>query len=108
MVDFGAVIFSLLSVLSFPIQPILSLSFTLPLFFYYFPKNFPLFLIPLYPLLDFFIRRRVPSLASFWDEGFIILLFLIILLRVKKKEIKFTSLIIPVLIFLLFLLFSAY
>ncbi len=108
MVDFGAIIFSLLSVLSFPIQPILSVSFTLPLFFYYFPKNLPLFLIPLYPLLDFFIRRGVPSLASFWDEGFIILLFLIILLRVKKKEIKFTSLIIPVLIFLLFLLFSAY
>jgi len=108
MVNFGAIIFSLLSVLSLPIQPILSLSFTLPLFFYYFPKNLPLFLIPLYPILDFFIRRGFPSLASYWDEGFIILLLLIILLRVKKKEIKFTSLIIPVLIFLLFLLFSAY
>ncbi|MGB9749835.1 MAG: O-antigen ligase family protein [Caldisericia bacterium] len=108
MVDFGSILFSLLAVLSFPIKPILSLSFTLPLFFYYFPENLPLFLIPLYPLLDFFIRRGVPSVSSIWDEGFIILLFLIIFLRLKKKEIKFTSLIIPVLIFLIFLLFSTY
>jgi len=108
MIDFGSILFSLLAVLSFPIKPILSLSFTLPLFFYYFPENLPLFLVPLYPLLDFFVRRGVPSIASIWDEGFIILLFLIIFLRIKKKEIKFTSLIIPTLIFLIFLLFSTY
>lgn len=108
MTDFGIIVFSLLTVLSFPIKPILSLSFTLPLFFYYFPENLPLFLIPLYPLIDFFIRRGVPSVASFWDEGFIILLFLIIFFRLKKKEFKLTSLIIPILLFLFFLLFSTY
>lgn len=108
MTDFGALFFSLLVILSFPIKPILSVVFTLPLFFYYFPENFPLFLIPLYPLLDFFIRRVVPGISSIWDEGFIILLFLIIVFRIKKKKIKFTPIIIPILTFLFFLLFSTY
>lgn len=108
MNDFLVLTLSLLSVLFFNIKPILGLSFTLPLFFYYFPEKLSLFLIPLYPLLDFFVRKGVPSVASFWDEGFIILLFLILFFRIKKSKINLTSLIIPVLIFLLFLLLSTY
>lgn len=108
MIEFGVVIFSLLTVISFSIKPLLSVLFTIPLFFYYFHKDFALFLLPFYPLLDFFIRRSFSSISSYWDEGFIILLILIFLFRYKKNKIKFTSLIIPVLVFIFFLLFSSY
>jgi len=102
----GTFVFSLLSGISFFISPVLSLIFSLPLIFYYFPEKLLFYLVPLYPLMDFFVRRTFTSISSIWDEGFLILLFLILLIRIKRKSVVFTEIINPVLLFLFFLSLS--
>jgi len=102
----GTFVFSLLSGLGFFISPVLSLIFSLPLIFYYFPEKLLFYLVPLYPLMDFFVRRTFTSISSIWDEGFLILLFLILLIRIKRKSVVFTEIINPVLLFLFFLSLS--
>jgi O-antigen ligase len=106
--EIGAIIFSFLMSLSFILKSTLGFIFSIPLFFYYFPKNLTLYFIPFYPILDFFVRNNFPQIGAIWDEGFIVLLFLIIVFRVKSNKIKFSELIYPVLIFLLTLLLSSY
>lgn len=108
MVEIGAIFFSLLTTISFLIKPQIGLIFSIPLFFYYFPSKLSFYLISFYPLLDFFIRNSFPSFSSIWDEGFILLLIIIFLFRVKTREIKFSEIIYPVLLFLLTLIISTY
>lgn len=108
MIELGAVFFSFLTAISLLVKPQIGLIFSLPLFFYYLPYKLTFYLIPLYPIIDFFVRNLFPQISSIWDEGFIFLLILIFLLRVKTKKIKFTELIYPVLTFLLALLLSSY
>ncbi|MCX8095300.1 MAG: O-antigen ligase family protein [Caldisericia bacterium] len=108
MIELGALFFSFLIALSLLIKPQFSFIFSIPLLFYYFPYKFTFYLIPLYPIIDFFIRNSFPSVSSIWDEGFILILILILLFRVKTKKIKLGELIYPVLIFLLSLLISSY
>lgn len=108
MIELGAVFFSFLTAISLLVKPQIGLIFSLPLFFYYLPYKLPFYLIPLYPIIDFIVRNLFPQISSIWDEGFIFLLILIFLLRVKTKKIKFTELIYPVLTFLLALLLSSY
>ncbi len=108
MVELGAIFFSFLTAVSLLIKPQIGFIFSIPLFFYYLPYKLPFYLIPLYPIIDFLVRNLFPQISSIWDEGFIFLLILIFLLRVKSKRIKFTELIYPVFIFLLALLVSSY
>lgn len=56
--------------------------------------------------MDFFIRRGFPSISSIWDEGFLILLFLVFILRIKRKTILLTEIINPLILFLIFLIIS--
>lgn len=108
MIELGAIFFSFLTAVFLLIKPQIGFIFSIPLFFYYFPYKLPFYIIPLYPIIDFLVRNLFPQISSIWDEGFIFLLILIFLLRVKSKKIKFTELIYPVLIFLLALLISSY
>lgn len=108
MIELGAIFFSFLTAVSLLIKPQIGFIFSIPLFFYYLPYKLPFYIIPLYPIIDFLARNLFPQISSIWDEGFIFLLILIFLLRVKSKKIKFTELIYPVLVFLLALLLSSY
>lgn len=108
MIELGVIFFSFLTAVSLLIKPQIGFIFSIPLFFYYLPYKLPFYIIPLYPIIDFLVRNLFPQISSIWDEGFIFLLILIFLLRVKSKKIKFTKLIYPVLIFLLALLISSY
>ncbi len=106
--EIGAIIFSFLTSISFIIKPYFGFIFLIPLFFYYFPKDLTFYLIPFYPILDFFIRNSFYQIGAIWDEAFIVLLALIIIFRVKTNKIKLSEIIYPVLIFLLVLLMSSY
>ncbi|MDI6860450.1 MAG: O-antigen ligase family protein [Caldisericia bacterium] len=108
MIEIGTIFFTFLTVISFLIKPQFGFVFSLPLLFYYFPYKFLFYLIPFYPLLDFFIRNSFPPFSSIWDEAFIFLLILIFLLRSKTQKIKFTEIIYPVFVFLFVLLLSSY